>query len=38
MDLPPDRPMNLILRLIGDKLRDRTTYVLALFVGTLINL
>ena len=25
-------------RLIGDKLRDRTTYVLAAIVGTLINL
>jgi hypothetical protein len=27
----------LIRRLIGDKLRDRTTYTLALIVGTLIN-
>lgn len=29
--------MRLISRLIKDKLRDRTTYVLALIVGTLIN-
>ncbi len=30
--------MALIIRLISDKLRDRTTYVLAFIVGTLINL
>jgi len=30
--------IGLILRLISEKLRDRTTYVLALIVGTLINL
>lgn len=28
----------LLLRLVGDKLKDRTTYVLALVVGTLINI
>lgn len=30
--------IGLIFRLISEKLQDKTTYVLALFVGTLINL
>ena len=38
MNPPPASPLSLIFRLIGDKLHDRTSYVLALFVGTLINL
>jgi len=29
--------IRLVNKLIADKLRDRTTYVLALIVGTLIN-
>ena len=37
MNQSPTSPLILIFRLIGDKLQDRTTYVLALFVGTLIN-